>query len=133
MLQPALKAWDWEGPEEPQRYAEAHEGVVAGALNWPIFPTACSCVFLAQIPAGAPIVEEITPLLLEKLRAGTMEVAIVALPLRVRNHQFQSFPLTTEKLYAVLAERHSLGAAGRFPWGITRQPLFAFARWPLLS
>ena len=53
MLQPALKAWDRERPEERQRYAEAHEGVVAGALNWPIFPAACSCVFLAQIPAGA--------------------------------------------------------------------------------
>lgn len=47
-------------------------------------------------------------MLLEKLRAGTMEVAIVGLPLRVRNHQFQSFPLITEKLYAVLAERHPL-------------------------
>jgi|SRR6516162_3784551 LysR family hydrogen peroxide-inducible transcriptional activator len=58
--------------------------------------------------ARVTIVEEITPLLLERLRAGTMEVAIVALPLRVRNHEFKSFPLTTEKLYAVLPKRHRL-------------------------
>ena len=58
--------------------------------------------------ARVTVVEEITPLLLERLRASTMEVAIVALPLRVRNNEFKSFPLLGEKLYAVLARRHPL-------------------------
>src|ERR1700730_7905478 len=52
------------------------------------------------------IVEEITPLLLERLRAGTMDVAIVALPLQVRNQEFESSSLATERLYAVLPKQH---------------------------
>jgi len=58
--------------------------------------------------ARVTVVEEITPLLLERLRAGIADVAIVALPLDVRGHEFQSFPLMTEKLYAVLPSRHAL-------------------------
>jgi len=54
------------------------------------------------------IAEEITPLLLERLRAGTMDVAIVALPLQTRSRDFQTFPVMVEKLYAVLPRHHSL-------------------------
>jgi len=58
--------------------------------------------------ARVTITEEITPLLLERLRAGTMDLAIVALPMQARSHEFQSFPLMTEKLYAVLPKKHAL-------------------------
>jgi len=58
--------------------------------------------------ARMTVVEEITPLLLEKLRAGSMDVAIVALPLGVRGHEFESFRLMTEKLFAVLPKGHEL-------------------------
>jgi len=58
--------------------------------------------------ARITIVEEITPLLLERLRAGTMDIAIVALPVHFRNHEFMPFPLASEKLYAVLPKRHPL-------------------------
>jgi DNA-binding transcriptional LysR family regulator len=51
-------------------------------------------------------VEEITPLLLEKLRAGS--VAMVALPLHMRGHEFQCLRLFSEKLFAVLPKRHRL-------------------------
>ncbi len=54
------------------------------------------------------IAEEITRLLLERLRAGTMDLAIVALPLQARSHEFQTFPLLVEKLYAVLPKQHPL-------------------------
>jgi LysR family hydrogen peroxide-inducible transcriptional activator len=54
------------------------------------------------------VAEEITPLLLERLRAVTMDAAIVALPLQGRSHEFQTFPLMVEKLYAVLPKRHAL-------------------------
>lgn len=56
------------------------------------------------------VVEEITPLLLEKLRAGGMDMdtAVVALPLPVRSHEFETYPLLKEKLYAVLPKRHPL-------------------------
>ena len=58
--------------------------------------------------ARVTVAEEITPLLLERLRAGSMDVAIVAVPLGVRGNEFQSFPLIVEKLYAVLPKRHAL-------------------------
>jgi LysR family hydrogen peroxide-inducible transcriptional activator len=58
--------------------------------------------------ARVTVVEEITPLLLDKLRAGGMDAALVALPLPVRSHEFEALPLLSEKLYAVLPNRHSL-------------------------
>ena len=54
------------------------------------------------------VVEEITPLLLERLRAGTLDAAIVALPLQARSHEFDAVPLLEEKLYAVLPQKHAL-------------------------
>jgi LysR family hydrogen peroxide-inducible transcriptional activator len=58
--------------------------------------------------ARVTVTEEITPFLLERLRAGTMDVAIVALPLQARRDEFQSISLMVEKLYAVLPRRHNL-------------------------
>src|ERR1700752_1617620 len=78
--------------------------------------------------ARVTIVEEITPLLLERLRAGTMEVAIVALPLRVRNREFKSFPFTTEKLYAVLPKHHPLERQRSIPLGELRDSPFLLLR-----
>jgi LysR family transcriptional regulator, hydrogen peroxide-inducible genes activator len=65
--------------------------------------------FSRKLPqARVTVVEEITPMLLERLRAGSMDVAIVAVPLGVRGNEFQSFPLMVEKLYAVLPKQHAL-------------------------
>jgi LysR family transcriptional regulator, hydrogen peroxide-inducible genes activator len=58
--------------------------------------------------ARVTVVEDITPLLLEKLRAGSVDVALVALPLTSRGQEFKTFPLITEKLYAVLPRLHPL-------------------------
>jgi len=58
--------------------------------------------------AKLSVVEEITPQLLEKLRAGSIDIAIVALPLQVHGHEFESHPLMTEKLFAVLPKKHTL-------------------------
>ena len=52
------------------------------------------------------IVEEITPVLLDRLRSGTIDVAILALP--IRGHEFDAFPLLTERLFAALPKRHKL-------------------------
>ncbi len=54
------------------------------------------------------VVEEITPVLLERLRAGTIDVAILALPLR--GHEFDAVPLLTERLFAVLPRKHKLNS-----------------------
>ena len=69
----------------------------------PYFLPSILATFSRKWPlAHFTVVEEITQLLLEKLRAGAVDVAIVALPVRVRNQEFESFPLMTEKLFAVL-------------------------------
>ena len=54
------------------------------------------------------VVEEITPILLDRLRAGTIDVAILALPLR--GHEFDTFPLLTERLFGVLPQKHKLAS-----------------------
>jgi LysR family hydrogen peroxide-inducible transcriptional activator len=56
------------------------------------------------------VVEEITALLLDKLRAGSIDVAVVALPVPVRSQEFESFPLMTEKLFAALPKGHELAS-----------------------
>lgn len=50
------------------------------------------------------IVEETTPVLIESLRNLSLDLAILALPLR--HKEFQLFPLRTEPLFAVLPKDH---------------------------
>jgi len=52
------------------------------------------------------VIEEITPVLLDRLRAGTVDVAVLALP--IRGHEFETFSLLTEPLFAVLPQKHKL-------------------------
>jgi LysR family transcriptional regulator, hydrogen peroxide-inducible genes activator len=56
--------------------------------------------------AEISIVEEITPILLERLRAASIDLALLALP--IRGHEFESFPILTEPLFAALPQKHSL-------------------------
>jgi LysR family hydrogen peroxide-inducible transcriptional activator len=56
--------------------------------------------------AELTIVEEITPVLLDRLRASAIDVAILALP--IRGHEFDSYPLLTERLFAALPKKHKL-------------------------
>jgi LysR family transcriptional regulator, hydrogen peroxide-inducible genes activator len=93
-----------------------HKTAVAGPVCVGVIPT-IGPYFLPPVLAAfsskypqvrVTVSEEITPLLLERLRAGTVDVAVVALPLQARSHEFEAFPLTVEKLYAVLPKRHAL-------------------------
>jgi LysR family hydrogen peroxide-inducible transcriptional activator len=52
------------------------------------------------------VVEEITPVLLERLRAGAIDIAVLALP--IRGHEFEFQPLLTEPLFAALPKKHHL-------------------------
>jgi len=52
------------------------------------------------------VVEEITPALLDLLRASKVDLAILALP--IRGHEFETFPLLTERLFAALPRGHKL-------------------------
>lgn len=48
--------------------------------------------------------EDITPVPVDRLKAGAIDVAVLALP--VRGHEFDSLPLLTEPLYAALLKNH---------------------------
>jgi LysR family transcriptional regulator, hydrogen peroxide-inducible genes activator len=63
--------------------------------------------FSRQFPqAEVSVVEEITPVLLERLRAATVDLALLALP--IRGHEFEAFPVLTEPMFAALPKKHRL-------------------------
>jgi LysR family hydrogen peroxide-inducible transcriptional activator len=89
---------------------------VGGAVCVGVIPTIAPyflpphlAAFSRKYPqARVSVVEEITPLLLDKLRSGSIDVAVLAIPIPVRGHEFDTLPLITEKLYAVLPKGHAL-------------------------
>jgi LysR family transcriptional regulator, hydrogen peroxide-inducible genes activator len=95
---------------------------VAGSLTVGVIPTIAPyflprrlASFTRQFSqAHVTIVEEITPILLDRLRASTADVAVLALP--VRGHEFETFPLLTEPLFAALPKKHQL--SGRRSLGL---------------
>src|SRR5271165_1192056 len=70
---------------------------VSGSLSIGVIPTIAPYFLPRILPkfsrewpqAKLSVVEEITPQLLEKLRAGSIDIAIVALPLQVHSHEFE--------------------------------------------
>lgn len=71
----------------------------------PYFLPARLTSFSRKFPQAAlTIVEEITPVLLDRLRASAIDVAILALP--VRGHEFDTAALLTERLFAALPKNH---------------------------
>jgi LysR family hydrogen peroxide-inducible transcriptional activator len=89
---------------------------IGGSINVGVIPTVAPYFLPPRLTAFSrkfsqvrlTIVEEITPVLLDRLRAGTIDVAILALP--IRGHEFDAFPLLTERLFAVLPKKHKLAS-----------------------
>ena len=87
---------------------------VSGAVTIGVIPTVGPYLLpphLAQFSRKFPqaqlsVVEEITRILLERLRAATIDLAVLALP--VRGKEFESFPMLTEALFAAVPKRHRL-------------------------
>jgi LysR family hydrogen peroxide-inducible transcriptional activator len=50
------------------------------------------------------VVEEITPVLLDQVRASKVDLAVLALP--IRGHEFETFPLFRERFFAALPAGH---------------------------
>jgi len=66
--------------------------------------------FMKKFPeATLRVVEETTPVLLENLRSLALDIAILSLPLR--NREFETVPLLTERLYAALPPNHPRAGA----------------------
>jgi LysR family transcriptional regulator, hydrogen peroxide-inducible genes activator len=75
----------------------------------PYFLPARLTTFSRKFPqVRLTVIEEITPVLLERLRAGAVDVAILALP--IRGHEFDASPLLTERLFAALPRKYKLSA-----------------------
>lgn len=50
------------------------------------------------------VIEEITPVLLDQVRASKVDIAVLALP--IRGHEFETFPLLSERFFAALPTGH---------------------------
>ena len=85
---------------------------IGGTICIGVIPTIAPYFLPAQLTfvsrrfpqARVTVVEEITPVLLERLRASVVDVAILALP--IRGHEFETFPLLREHLFAALPKQH---------------------------
>lgn len=90
---------------------------ISGSVALGIIPTIApyllprwTAAFARQYPEGKlRILEETTPVLLEGLREMSIDIAVLALPLRQKN--LEIFPIRTEPLYAVLPKDHPRGGA----------------------
>jgi LysR family hydrogen peroxide-inducible transcriptional activator len=73
----------------------------------PYFMPTRLTLFSRKYPqACVTVVEDITVRLLDQLRAGLIDMAVLALP--ARGHDLESFALRTERLYAILPRDHRL-------------------------
>jgi LysR family hydrogen peroxide-inducible transcriptional activator len=87
---------------------------VGGSISIGVIPTIAPYLlprhltsFTRQFPqARLAVVEEITPILMERLRASSVDIAILALP--IRGNEFEIFPMLTEHLFAALPKQHKL-------------------------
>src|SRR5579872_5504835 len=73
----------------------------------PYFLPSRIATFSRKFPqATLSVVEDITLGLMDRLRAGLIDMALMALPMR--GHDFDSFALRTERLFAILPKEHPL-------------------------
>lgn len=99
-----------EARVEIREMASAESGeVVLGAIPTiaPYLLPPMLSSFARQHPSvSVSVVEEITPMLLERLHAGTIDLALLALP--VAGDELIVAELTQESLFAALPEKHPL-------------------------
>jgi LysR family hydrogen peroxide-inducible transcriptional activator len=87
---------------------------VGGSVTIGVIPTVAPYFLLQRLTRFSrkfpqvrlTVVEEITPVLLDQVRAGKVDLAILALP--IRGHEFETFPRLAERLFAALPRGHKL-------------------------
>lgn len=90
------------------------QGSAAGPVNVGVIPTIAPYflpqrigTFCRKYPqASITVFEDVTARLLDRLRGGVVDLAIMALP--TRGHDLDCFPLRTERLFAILPKSHAL-------------------------
>ena len=87
---------------------------LAGPVSLGVIPTIAPYFLPARInsfcrkypQASITVFEDVTARLLDRLRGGVIDLAIMALP--TRGHDLECFPLRTEALFAILPRSHRL-------------------------
>jgi LysR family hydrogen peroxide-inducible transcriptional activator len=87
---------------------------MGGTITLGVIPTVAPYLLPAHLTkfsrkfplAKISILEEITPVLLDRLRAAAIDLALLALP--IRGHEFETFPILTEPLFAAIPKTHRL-------------------------
>lgn len=95
-----------------EKSADARGSISVGVIPTiaPYLMPRFASTFASQYPqAKLRIVEDKTPDLIESLRSLSIDLAILALPLRQK--EFQLFPILSEPLYAVLPVNHPRAGA----------------------
>lgn len=90
------------------------QSAVSGPVSIGVIPTIAPyflplpvALFARKFPqANITVVEDVTARLMDKLRAGQIDLAILALPMR--GHDVETFPLRTERLFAIMPRTHRL-------------------------
>ena len=90
------------------------QSTVSGPVCVGVIPTIAPYFLPARIAgfsrkypeATITVVEDVTVRLMDRLRAGLVDVAVMALP--ARGHDLESFPIRTERLYAIVPRDHRL-------------------------
>jgi LysR family transcriptional regulator, hydrogen peroxide-inducible genes activator len=73
----------------------------------PYFLPARIALFSRKYPHSTiSVVEDVTVRLLDRLRGGLVDMAVMALP--ARGHDLECYPLRTERLFAILPKGHAL-------------------------
>jgi LysR family transcriptional regulator, hydrogen peroxide-inducible genes activator len=107
---------------------------IRGSVTVGVIPTIapylmpqCVAAFSKKYPdARLRIIEDTTPLLVESLRNLSVDVAILALPLKQKD--LEIFPLQTEPLFAVLPKEHARASAKSLSLKELRSEQFVFLR-----
>lgn len=88
---------------------------VSGPISVGVIPTIAPYFMPTRIAsfsrrypeAALTVVEDVTVRLMDRLRAGLLDIAVMALP--ARGHDLECHPLRTERLFAILPKGHRLG------------------------
>lgn len=96
-----------------------HQSSVSGPVSVGVIPTIAPyflplplALFSRKYPqADINVVEDVTARLMDRLRAGQIDLAILALPMR--GHDIETFQLRTEKLFAIVPRAHQLAKKRR--------------------
>ncbi len=87
---------------------------VAGPISVGVIPTIAPYFMPTRIAsfsrkypeASMTVLEDVTVRLMDSLRAGLVDLAVMALP--ARGHDLECYPLRTERLFAILPKGHRL-------------------------